>query len=171
MKLNRQDELKVKLLYSKWRIALWRLTSIGRKKNQKWSFVFRGLNQSMKGENKFPGANKKSSCVSLSLLPKVKAKVLRHSTIGQNNILCSAHHIPMQAKCLWIYIFFNFKAFWLKYTRRALTEQSVSVLLRKVSMAAVHSLNLFTSRLEWNKHDRWFFKKIKGEVLGTHPSK
>lgn len=141
---------KAKLLYSKWRIARPRLSSI-----RKWSPAFEGLNQSIKGENKFPSANKKSLCVSLSLLPKVKGKVLRHSIIGQNNILCSAHHIPTPAKCLWIF-FFNFKAFWLKNTRRALTEQAVSVLLRKVSMATGNSLNLFTSRLEWNKHDRWF---------------
>lgn len=87
--------------------------------------MFRGLNQRKKGEKKYPSAYKKSFCISLSLPPRVKAKVLRHSTVGQNNILCSAHHIPTQAKCLWIFFFSNFKAFWLKYTRRALTEQAV----------------------------------------------
>lgn len=87
--------------------------------------MFRGLNQRKKGEKKYPSAYKKSFCISLSLPPRVKAKVLRHSTVGQNNILCSAHHIPIQAKCLWIFFFSNFKAFWLKYTRRALTEQAV----------------------------------------------
>lgn len=99
---------KAKLLYSKGSIALQSFTSMGKKS----SFVFRGQDQSMKGENQFPGANK-SFCVSLSLLSKVKAKVLRHSTIGQNNILCSAHHIPTQAKCLWVY-FFKFQSLLIK---------------------------------------------------------
>lgn len=101
------------------------LHSQGSPLSGKWSLMFRGLNQRKKGEKKYPSAYKKSFCISLSLPPRVKAKVLRHSTVGQNNILCSAHHIPTQAKCLWIFFFSNFKAFWLKYTRRALTEQAV----------------------------------------------
>lgn len=75
--------------------------------------------------------------------PKGKEKVLRHSTIGQNNVLCSAHHIPTQAKCLWDFFPPNFKAFWLKYTRRALTAQAASVLLWRVSMAAVYSPSIY----------------------------
>lgn len=153
---------KTQLLYSKWRMVFLRLAAI--KEIKPCVQVIKSKLD--KGEHTASCQWQTSPCCLEQKFWDIQQQV---------RITFCVRHSIFQTKqmslVLFFFFFLNFKAFWLKYSRRALTEQAVSVLVRKASMAAVHSLNLFTSRLEWNKHDRWFFKKIKGEVLGTQPSK